>query len=607
MRLGELATAPFGKRAPVSKFELELVVEDEEEAIEGVLVYRTALFEPATVERLNGHFRAVLEAMAADPACRLSEVSLLSGAERVQVLQTWNDTATAYSATPLHEQFAAQAARTPDAPALDYAGRTLTFAALERRANGLAHHLRAHGVAPEVPVGICAERGPDMVVAVLAVLKAGGAYVPLDPTYPAERLTFTLADSGASVLIAEEGLMERLPAFRGEVVRLDTWAGEASDAPAGGADARSAAYAIYTSGSTGTPKGVVIEHASLSNFAGAAGAAFGSGEGETTLGMASFAFDIWAFEVLVPVAAGATVRLLPLERVRDAASIVEELHTAEGVHAVPALMRQVVTAAGGALPGVRRVFVGGEAVSPELVDRMREVFTGAEVQVLYGPTEATVLAASHAVAGPVRGQMLGRPLGNVRLYVCDAAGQAQPVGVPGELWIGGAGVARGYLGRPDLTAERFVPDPFSQDPGARLYRTGDRARWTASGEVEYLGRTDFQVKVRGFRVEPGEIEAALQEHPGVREAVVLAREDAPGSRRLVGYVVAAEGAEVSPAELRTHLRAGLPEHMVPAAFVVLRSVPLTANGKVDRRALPAPETAEREDALVAPRTEVEQI
>ncbi|HEV2150667.1 MAG TPA: amino acid adenylation domain-containing protein, partial [Longimicrobiaceae bacterium] len=553
LSLGSVEVDSFEVSEGAVRFDLELALVEGGEGFRGVLTYRKALFEPETVERLIEHLEIMLESMVADPHRRISEVPLLRGAERARVLEAWNATAEERPDGCVHEMFAEQAARTPGAVAVACGDRALTYAELEGAADRVAHHLRRLGVGPEVRVGICLERGVEMVAAVLGVLKAGGAYVPLDPEYPADRIAFVLGDSGAAVLLTESRLLDGLPAFGGAVVCLDrdreALAAGPGGAPGGAADPRSAAYVIYTSGSTGTPKGVVVEHRSLANFARTVRGTFGPGAGRTVLGLASFAFDIWAFEVLVPLVSGSTVRLLPMDRVRDADAVAAELRTAGAVHAVPALMRQVVSsvrgAGGGPLEGVRRVYVGGDAVPPELLAEMREAFPAAELRVLYGPTETTVLAASSAVAGEVAGRMVGRPLGNVRLYVCDAAGQPQPVGVPGELWIAGAGVARGYLGRPGLTAESFVPDPFGGEPGARLYRTGDRVRWLASGELEFLGRVDAQVKVRGFRIEPGEVEAALLGQAEVGEAVVVARDDGRGERRLVAYVVPEAGGSPS--------------------------------------------------------------
>ncbi|HEX7239753.1 MAG TPA: amino acid adenylation domain-containing protein, partial [Longimicrobiaceae bacterium] len=384
----------------------------------------------------------------------------------------------------------------------------------------------------------------------------------------------------------------------GEVVVGDD--GGTTDTPEPDVTPSNLAYVVYTSGSTGRPKGVGVEHRSAVDLVLSGCAAFGMGPDDVTPAMASFAFDIGVFEVLVPLASGGTVRLVPRERVLDAERLVEEVAEATTVHTVPALMRQLV-GSGATFPRMRRAFVGGDAVPAELLGEMRRTFPAAEAWVLYGPTEATVICAGHRVEGTETRSLVGRPLGNAALYVCDAAGELSPDGVPGELWVGGPGVSRGYLGRPELTAERFVPDPFSGEPGARLYRTGDRVRRLRKGELEFLGRIDRQVKIRGVRIETGEVEAVLTRAPGVRQAVVAAREDGPGERRLVAYVVG-EGT----AGLRAFLRERLPEPMVPSAFVLLDALPLTPTGKTDVRALPAPGAAEAEEHT-APRTPTEEV
>jgi amino acid adenylation domain-containing protein len=366
------------------------------------------------------------------------------------------------------------------------------------------------------------------------------------------------------------------------------------------------AYVIYTSGSTGRPKGVLVQHGSLANLLAAARESFGVRPGDVMPALASFAFDIWLFEALLPLASGAAVRIVARERILDPRALAEEIADATLLHAVPALMRQVAQAERDAprLGRLRRAFVGGDLVPADLLAEMSEALPSAETSVLYGPTEGTILASTHTVPedGMVEGHPIGRPFGNVRLYVCDALGGPQPVGVPGELLIGGAGVARGYHGRPELTAAQFVPDPFSAEPGARLYRTGDRVRRRADGSLEFVGRVDGQVKIRGFRIEPGEVEAALRRQEGVDDCVVVAREDRPGDRRLVAYLVGPADAEA----LRERLRRELPEYMVPAAFVALERLPLTPNGKLDRRALPAPEQKARDVSASLPRNELEE-
>jgi amino acid adenylation domain-containing protein/non-ribosomal peptide synthase protein (TIGR01720 family) len=577
--------------------------------------YRRARFDPDAVERMLGHLARVLGSMAAHPERPLSGLELLSAAERSQVLAGWNPAAPAPAGPLVHELFSDRARRSPDAPALRAGGESVSYAALEERSDRLARVLRRRGVGPEVRVAVCAHRSPALVAGVLAVLKAGGAYVPLDPAYPRERLAFTLADSAAPVLLAQEGLLERLPAADARVVLLDG-SGEGEDGadddlPGSAAGPENLAYVIYTSGSTGTPKGVRVEHRGLAATLLRAQDAFGFRPGDEIPSLASAAFDIWLFEVLLPLLHGAAVRLVPADRVLDMDALGEELADVTLLHAVPALMRQVVEHADGAgmaLPRLRQAFVGGDAVPPDLLRRMRAAFPGAAVQVLYGPTEGTVICASIRVdsADSLPGQMVGRPLGNAAMYVCDAWGEPVPAGIGGELYLGGPSVARDYLGRPGLTAARFVPDPFSGEAGARLYRTGDRVRWLEDGSLAFLGRTDQQVKVRGFRVEPGEVEAALERHPAVREAVVVVREDAPGDRRLVAYLVAAGARAPSAGDLREHLGASVPEHMVPSAFVPLDAFPLSPNGKVDRRALPAPEGgAAGGRVYVAPRTPAE--
>jgi len=558
LALGGVEVAPFGAAEGVVRFDLELTVMDGEDRIEASLLYREALFDAETAARMTGHLEAVLEALADDPERRVQELSLLRGAERARLLEASVPAASGHPRDTLHRWFARQAERTPHATAVSYGGESITYAGLDAAANRLANHLRGRGVGPESRVGVCLDRGPEMVVATLGVLRAGGAYVPLDPAYPAGRLAHILADSGARVLVTRGALMEALPGFGGEVVHLDRDRAAIDAAPDGvppsGVSAGNAAYVIYTSGSTGTPKGVMVEHASLAATVLTMRDAFGLGPGEVFLSLASHAFDIWGFEVFAPLLSGGEVRLVAPERVKDVEGLVEELAGVQAVHAVPALMREVVRwvrAGAGVLPGVRHAFVGGDAVPPDLPEEMRRVFPGARVWTLYGPTEATIVSAAaeaRAEGGGHGGHAMGRALPGEGTYVCDARGNLLPVGVAGELWIGGAGVARGYQGRADLTAERFVPDPFGGVRGARAYRTGDRVRRRADGELEFLGRTDAQVKVRGFRIEPGEVEAALLSHGAVREATVVVREDVPGQKRLVAYVVPEEsgGAELWP-------------------------------------------------------------
>ena len=447
-------------------------------------------------------------------------------------------------------------------------------------------------------------------MALLGVLRAGGAYVPVDPSYPPERIAHVLADSGVPVVLTHEALLERLPRGAADVVCLDRdrarIEGESGRAPATEVSPENLAYVIYTSGSTGVPKGAMNEHRGVVNRLLWMQEEYGLAAGDAVLQKTPFSFDVSVWEFFWPLLAGARLVVARPEGHRDPAYLAELIRREEvtTLHFVPPMLQVFLEGAdAGRCRSVRRVVCSGEALPPELAERFFQVLPDAGLHNLYGPTEAAVDVTYRAcVPGPGRSVPIGRPVANTQVYVLDPALNPVPVRVAGELYVGGVQVGRGYLARPGLTAERFVPDPFGA-PGGRLYRTGDRARWTDEGEVEYLGRTDFQVKVRGFRIEPGEVEAALRGHAGVREAVVTVREDSPGDRRLVGYLVAEGG--VDTAALRARLGAVLPEHMVPGALVVLDALPLTPNGKLDRRALPAPEWGRAERGLPMPRDVVE--
>jgi amino acid adenylation domain-containing protein len=578
-----------------AKFDLTLTLREDDGRIEGVVEYATALFERETVERYAGYLRRVLEEMVADDVKPLEGLDLLSAAERRTVVEEWNETDAAFPAGAcVHELFEAQVERTPGAVAVRFEEEALTYAELNARANRLAHHLRGLGVGPDARVGVCVERGPEMVVSVLAVLKAGGAYLPLDPAYPADRLRYMLEDSAPAALVTQSSLAGTFAGLDIPVVQLDAsapaWAqGPETNPACAGLTPDHLAYVIYTSGSTGRPKGVMVEHRSLVNHTAWQAAAFGIGARDTVLQRTSISFDASVWELWTPLATGARMLLLSSAAARDPEAIGRAVEEGGVTVAqfVPTLLQAVLGAlpSGGSLP-CRTLFCGGEPLSAALVEEARAAGVG-QVVNLYGPTEATIDSTWHpCAAGDGPAPAIGRPIANARIYVLDARGAPAPVGVAGELYVGGAGVARGYLGRARLTAERFVPDPFSVEGGARMYRTGDLGRWRADGTLEFLGRTDFQVKIRGFRIEPGEIEAALRSHPAVRDALVMAREDAPGDRRLAAYYLADE--PVALEALRPHLAERLPEHMVPAAYVWMERLPLTPNGKLDRGALPAP-------------------
>ncbi len=611
-RVGEAVLEPLGGEAVTVRFDLTLALREEGEEIRGALTYRAELWEGATIRRLLDGLARLLGQAAADPARRLSELDVLDEAERAQVLEEWNATAVDFPALPVHERIAEQAARTPDAPAVVFGAETLSFAELEGRAGGLAGRLRGHGVGPDARVGLFLERGPDLVMGVLAILKAGGAYVALDPSYPDERLRLMLEDAGAGVVLTHSALAGRLAGFRGAVECVEQaptpGPSPASRGGENGVSPENLAYVIYTSGSTGTPKGVLVTHRGLSNYLAFFEREILGDEGFSLPLVSRLSFDAHVRQLYPPLLRGEPVWVLPEETAGDPVGLLEALGSRGGVSfgGVPSLWGAVLDAIdAGERPApwdLRAVLLGGEALPAELARRTRERFPGAAIWNHYGPTEATVNTTVARVEDLER-VVLGRPIANVRVYLLDGHGSPIPVGVAGELHVGGAGVARGYLGRPELTAEKFVPDPFSGEAGARMYRSGDRVRWLPTGELEYLGRVDHQVKVRGFRIEPGEIDAALELHPGVREAVVVVREGV-----LVAYVVPTEEEALSSAaELRAWLGDRLPEYMVPAAFAVLERLPLTANGKVDRAALPEPGLTGEGEWYVAPRTPTEEI
>jgi amino acid adenylation domain-containing protein/non-ribosomal peptide synthase protein (TIGR01720 family) len=567
--------------------------------------------------RVLEQLRAVLEGMSEDDARRVGDLPSLAGAERRTVLEGWNPVSPAVPAgATVHGLFAEQARRTPDAVAVVSGAGSLSYAELDARANRLARHLRALGVGPESRVGLAVERSAEMVVALLAILKAGGAYVPLDAAYPADRLAHMLADSAVSVLVVGDEVPPVLASFAGPVVSLarDRAAVDAlpAEAPAGWeGTADSLAYVVYTSGSTGLPKGVAVPHRGVVRLVRGAGYAE-FGPEQVFLQLAPVAFDASTFEIWGALLNGGRLVVAPPHP--PTLEELGELVRAQGVTTLwltAGLFSRMVDGNLPGLRGLRQLLAGGDVLPVPQCRRVLEAHPSLRLVNGYGPTENTTFTCCHAVRrADAEGAAipLGPPVTRTRVYVLDERMRPVPVGAPGELYAGGEGVARGYLNRPGLTAEKFVPDPFSPEPGARLYRTGDRARWRPDGTVEFLGRLDEQVKVRGFRIEPGEVEAALARHPSVRRAAVAAREDASGDKVLAAYVVPASGGEVDAAALRAWLREHLPAPMIPSAFVRMEQLPLTANGTVDRRALPAPDPAAAGAARghVAPRTPVEE-
>ena len=622
VRAGSLAleAIPFEEHSAVCDLALYLGEADGE--LTGRLQYNADLFEPASVARMAHNFAALLEALLDDPGASVAAAPLLAAPERELLLGDWARGPVSEAAEPLaHAAFEEAVLRDPAAVAVTGEDESLTYGELNERANRLARHLRALGVERDSVVGVCLERGPEMVVAVLAVLKAGGAYLPLDPAYPAERLLFMLGDTRAPVVVTRRRMAPVLAESGAEVVAMDAdWPRiareEAADLPHTVAG-ENLSYLIYTSGSTGTPKGTMVRHASLANHAWAAVAEYGVTADDRVLQFASLSFDASVEEIFPTLMAGAALVLRTEESIGSVGDFFRFVQE-RGVTILDlptAYWHGVVVAMEGeglALPdAVRLVIIGGERALPERVAAWRRLGTGARLVNTYGPTEATVVAMHHTVdEGDARAAEvpIGRYVRNARGYVLDAALNPVPAGVPGQLYLGGAGLARGYLGRPGLTARHFVPDPFSGEPGARLYATGDRVRYLEGGEAEFCGRVDEQVKIRGFRIEPGEVEATLATHPDVHEAVVVAREDAPAPLRLVAYATARPEGAPTARELREFLKEQLPDYMVPSAFVLLDELPKTRSGKVDRRALPAPgDDAGPREGYVAPRDPGEEL
>ncbi|MBZ9641760.1 non-ribosomal peptide synthetase, partial [Streptomyces sp. PSKA30] len=554
------------------------------------LDHRSDVFDRRGALRMARRLVRVLEQMAADPEMRLSDLELLDESERAAVVEEWNATDQQVDTSTVLERFRAWAAETPEAVALWSEGRVLSYAEVDARSDALARGLVARGVGRESRVGLCLPRGAEMVVAILAVWKAGGAYVPLDPEYPSDRLVFMVADSGAELVLVTDETAGCLSADI-ETVLLDESESDLGVLPE--AVPGQLAYVIYTSGSTGRPKGVAVAHASVANLASAMRPVLGAGPGVTALQFASFSFDAAVLDVAVTLAAGGTLAIASAEERQDAAALAAMLEEAGAATAsvVPSLLWALEP---DAVSGVGNWVLGAERLEAGLAAKWR---AGARVWNTYGPTEATVITTAVLLSEGITGEdappAIGRPLPNVRTYLLDAFLRPVPEGVTGDLYVAGSGLARGYINRADLTAERFVACPFGD--GGRMYRTGDLARWTADGRLAFVGRADAQVKIRGFRVELGEVESVLAAHPGVERAAVLARDG-----RLAGYVVGAVDADA----VRAHAATRLPEYMVPSAVVVLDALPLTVNGKVDRAALPAPDLAST--ATRAPRSSAEE-
>ncbi len=605
LRWEPVADTLSGDVAGTAKFDLSLSMGEDGKLLRGHFIYARDVFDAATVERMAGNLVTLLGAMAASPSAQLAALPLLTDAERRQILSEWNDTVRVREGCPrLHELFLAQAASAPERIAMVHAAQKMTYGELARRVAELSLHLRGLGIGREVFVGVCVERSFEMVVAMLAVLQAGGAYVPLDPAYPRERLRFMLDDSCARVVLVSAESAASLGEMEDrrfvDVRRPESWTERGMLPRSDETSPHDLAYLIYTSGSTGKPKAVAIEHRSAVELVRWALEVYPTSVLDGVLASTSICFDLSIFELFVPLAAGGRVVLaadaLELARL-DASAEVRLLNT------VPSAAGELLRL--GKIPAsVRVINLAGEPLSPSLVDMLYEKTQVERVYDLYGPSEDTTYSTC---ALRERGAMatIGRPISNTRVYILDSQMQPVPVGVIGEICIAGAGLARGYLGRPELTAERFVPDPII--PGARMYRTGDRGRFRPDGNIEFLGRVDGQVKLRGFRIELGEIETALRSHPSVAECAMAVRQEVPGDARLVAYVVERDGHALSLPELRHHLGRTLPQHMLPQHLVPLAKLPRTQNGKLDRKALPAPELARAsENGYVPPEPGLEE-
>jgi amino acid adenylation domain-containing protein len=626
LHLPGLRATPWPVSTHTAQFELSLTVDRTPEGWSATAEYSTDLFDRDRMERLLGHWHVLLEGIVADPDRRVSELPLLPPAERRLLLETWSGRESTYPTGPcVHELFADEARRRPTAVGVVYEQESLTYAELDRRSNQLAHYLRRHGAGPGTAVGVCLERSPDLVVAVLGVLKAGSAYVPLDPEHAPDRLAFVLANAGALLVLTSSAVCSSLGASGARRICLDQCAeaiGQMPDGdPAIPVSGDDLAYVLYTSGSTGEPKGVMVRHANLLNAYHAWEEAYRlSAWIPTYLQTAHFSFDVWTGDLVRALCSGGKLVLCPHETLLEA----EKLHAlivrenVDAMEVVPVVIRNLLRyldATGKRLDGLRLIVVGADVWHAGDHEHLKRL-VGPQTRVLnsYGITETTIDSSYFEgdVSGWPRDAVvpIGKPFPNTRFCILDRNLEPAPIGIPGELHIGGPGLAAGYAGRPDLTAQRFIAHPFSSQPGARLYKTGDLARWLPDGDVEFLGRLDHQVKIRGFRIELGEVETCIRRHPGIDQCAVVAREDEPGDVYLVAYLVASNPhAALSPADLRVFLKQKLPDYMVPSVFVLLERLPLTPSGKLDRKALPPPELtrAQVSREYVAPRTPTEEV
>ena len=620
LALSGLTLQPLDIEHSTSKFDLLLSLGEKSDQLQGYIEYNNDLFNRATIERMLDHFKSLLESAVARPEERISELPLLTTEECHRLLFDWNNTATDFPKDVcIHKLFEQQAERSPDAMALMYEGQSLTYRQLNERANQLAHYLQSREVKPETRVGLFMERSLEMVVGMLAIIKAGGAYVPLDASWPLERVASILKDAGATILLTQRHLLTTIPAGDMTLLSLDdgweTFEQESKENPSSPVIPENAIYVIYTSGSTGAPKGVVVEHQQMLNYVHAIRERLELPSVVNFALVSTLAADL-GYTVLYPsLCTGGCLHIISAQLTADSRAFSDyfKQHSIDCLKITPSHLASLLKVVDEQIViSCRHLILGGETCHWTLVETIRELMPNSQIHNHYGPTETTVGVSTYPTqeGSKVASSTvpLGKPLANEEIYILDKQLQPVPVGLAGELYIGGKGLSRGYLNRAEFTAERFIPNPHGAAQGGRLYRTGDKARYLPDGNIEFLGRFDHQVKVRGYRIELGEIEVLLAAHPDVAEAVVVARDETVGGKQLVAYVTADRGAAIDIGQLRGYLRGHLPEYMVPAAFVVIDAIPLTSNGKVDRRALPAPPQRYETASAVyeAPRTDIEK-
>jgi amino acid adenylation domain-containing protein len=612
MTIAGLTLTPVEIDSGTARFDMELQLWKAEDSIRGFIEYSTELFKKDTIVRMIEHFKMLLEGVVQGQDGPVARLPIMSNREVETIVHHWNNTAKDYDKNAcIHHLFERQAAKTPDTVALVFENSSITYRELNERANCLAHYLKARGVGPEILVGICMERSIDMIVSLLGILKAGGAYIPLDPAYPKDRLAYMIEDSQMAMLVTQSSIKEMTSEYGVKSICVDTeWpqiSVQSGENPQADVKPDNLAYIIYTSGSTGKPKGVQIIHKAVVNFLNSMEREPGITENDRLLSVTTLSFDIAVLEIFLPITTGACIVLASRDTATDGMKLIEKLtqHDITIMQATPATWRLLLES-GWTGSNKLKILCGGEALPKELAAQLTPKV--ASLWNMYGPTETTIWSAVHKVDPAEEKILIGKPVDNTQIYILDEYLQPVPCGVTGELYIGGDGLSRGYLKRPELTGERFIQSPLTNEPGVLIYRTGDLARYMPDGKIEVLGRVDHQVKIRGFRIELGEIETVLSEHPAIREAAVAARELTAGDVRLIAYYIPEGESELSSSELRAFLKSDLPDYMLPSAYVVMNSLPLTPNGKLDRKALPNPQNmhAGREESYTAPSSDMER-